>query len=190
VRSRNHVVLPRHLPDLNVNADFYNQGVAVNAIRFRIGWIMVFVALAALDFTAIRAVFDHRGPTSYLLGLGAMPLANILVVGLIVGYWRRRRRRFLMGFEVFGSMALAAYAVSASLFAKELVIPYIRLLHTPFIINVENSIRMSHESYFLIYYLILAVELGLPLFAFALIGGFLCRKLATGGNGDQIMPHR
>jgi hypothetical protein len=49
---------------------------------------------------------------------------------------------------------------------------------------------MSHESYFLIYYLILAVELGLPLFAFALIGGFLCRKLATGGNGDQIMPHR
>jgi hypothetical protein len=119
-----------------------------------------------------------------------MPLANILVIGLLVGHWRRRGRRFLMGFEVFGMMALGAYAILASLFAKELVIPYIRLLHTPFIINVENSIRMSHESYFLIYYLILAVLLGLPLFAFALIGGFLFRRLATAGNGDQIMPHQ
>jgi hypothetical protein len=158
----------------------------VKALRFRIAWVMVFVALAALDFTAIRAVFDHRGPTSYLLGLGAMPLTNILVIGLLVGHWRRRGRRFLMGFEVFGMMALGAYAILASLFAKELVIPYIRLLHTPFIINVENSIRMSHESYFLIYYLILAVLLGLPLLAFGLIGGFFCRGLATAVDRTAI----
>jgi hypothetical protein len=151
---------------------------------------MFYVALAALDFRAIRAVFDHRGPTSYLLGLGAMPLANILVIGLLIGHWRRSGRRFLMGFEVFGTMALAAYAILASLFAEELVIPYIRLLHTPVMIDVDNSIRTSHESYFLIYYLILAVLLGLPLFAFALIRGFLCRRLATAGHGDQIMPHQ
>jgi hypothetical protein len=162
----------------------------VKAIRFRIAWIMVFVALAALDFTAIRAVFEHRGPTSYLLGLGAMPMANVLVVGLLVGHWRRRGRRFLIGFEAFGTMALAAYAVSASLFAKELVIPFIRLLHTPFMLNIDESVRIPHQSYFVIYYLTLAVLLGLPLLAFALIGGFFCPRLATARRRDQIMPHR
>jgi presenilin-like A22 family membrane protease len=69
---------------------------------------MVFVALSALDFTAIRAVFDHRGRTSYLLGLGAMSMANVLVVGLLVGHRSRGGRRFLIGFEAFGTMALAA----------------------------------------------------------------------------------
>jgi hypothetical protein len=144
---------------------------------------MVFVALAALDLTAIRAVFDHRGPTSYLLGTGAMPMANVLVVGLLVGHWRRRGRRFLIGFEAFGTMALAAYVVSASWFAKELVIPYLRLVYTPSISRM--FIRMSLQSYFVIYYLILAVLLGLPLLAFALIGGFFCRGLATAERRDQ-----
>jgi hypothetical protein len=157
-------------------------------IRFRLAWILVFVAFAALDFAAIRAVIDHRGPTSYLLGIGAMPMANVLVVGILVGQQRRRGRRFLIGFEAFGTMALAAYAVSASLFAKELVIPYIRLLHMPFMLNIDNYMRMSRQPYFVSYYLILAVLLGLPLLAFALIGGFFCRRLADAGRRDQIMP--
>ena len=151
----------------------------MKAFRFRIAWVMVFVALAALDFKAIRAVFDHRGPTSYLLGIGAMPMANVLVVGLLVDHWRRRDRKFLVGFEALGTLALAAYVALASLFAKELVFPYLRLVHTPFMSYIDHRIVISHQFYFVIYYLILAVLLGLPLLTFALIGGFLCRALVV-----------
>jgi hypothetical protein len=186
VRGRNQAVLPRVLAEFGVSADFYDQGVAVNALRFRIAWGMVFVALAALDFTAIRAVFDYRGPTSYLLGIGAMPMANVLVVGLLVGHRRRGGRRFLIGFEAFGAMALGAYVVSSSLFAEELVIPYLRLVFTPFLLYLDNVTRMSLQSYLAIYYLILAVLLGLPLLAFGLIGGFFCRGLATAVDRTAI----
>ena len=159
--------------------------IAVKVLRFRIACFMVFVALAALDFAAIRAVFDHRGPTSYLLGIGAMPMANVLMVGLLVRDWRRGGHRFLIGFEAFGMTALAAYIVSASLFAKELVIPYLRLVHTPFVSYIDALARTSIQCYFVIYYLILAVLLGLPLLAVALIGGFFFRRLANAGRRDQ-----
>jgi uncharacterized membrane protein YeiB len=79
--------------------------------RFRIAWIMVAVAVAALDFWAIRAVFDRNSRTSYLLGIGAMPMANVLVVGLLIGRWRRRSPKFLSGVAVFGAMALAVYVI-------------------------------------------------------------------------------
>ena len=87
-------------------------------------------------------------------------------------------------------MALAAYVVSASLFAKKLVIAYLRLVHAPLMSYIDNVIIMSHQSYFVIYYLILAVLLGLPLLAFALIGDLFCRGLATAERQDQIMPHQ
>lgn len=186
VPGRNQAVLPRALAEHDEQADFYDQGDAVKALRFRIAWAMVFVALAALDFTAIRAVFDYRGPTSYLLGIGAMPMANVLVVGLLAGRRRRGGGTFLIGFEAFGMMALGAYVVSAILFAKELVIPYLRLVSTPFLLYLDNLERTSLPPYLAIYYLILAVLLGLPLLAFALIGGFFCRGLATAVDRKAI----
>ena len=76
-------------------------------------------------------------------------------------------------------MALAAYVVSSSLFAKELVIPYLQVVHSPFVAYIDVLTRVSPQSYFVLYYVILAVLLGLPLMAFALIGGFFCRGLAT-----------
>ena len=39
-------------------ASFHDQGIAVNVRRFRIAWVMGFVAFAALDLAAIRAVLD------------------------------------------------------------------------------------------------------------------------------------
>jgi hypothetical protein len=146
---------------------------------------MVFVVLAALNFAAIRAVFDHGGRTSYLLGMGAIPMANVLVIGFLAGHHRRRGRRFLIGFEAFGTMALSAYVVSASLFAKELVIPYLVSVHTPFMAYIDNSIRMPPPFYFLSYYLFLAVVLGLPLLVFAFLGGLFCRRLAIAEPRDR-----
>ena len=63
--------------------------------RFRIAWVMVFVAIAALDFTAIRVVSDNGDLTSSLLGLGGLPMANILAVGLLMGQQDRDSRPFL-----------------------------------------------------------------------------------------------
>jgi hypothetical protein len=147
----------------------------VNEPRFQIGSIMVFIALAALDFGAIRAVFDHKSRTSYLLGIGAMPMANVLAVGLLIGHRRRRSREFLSGFVVLGAMASAVYVTVASSFAEELVIPYIALSYNP-IFGYKGLLR-SLQPHFVIYYTVLAFVLCLPQLAFALVGGLLFHAL-------------
>ena len=64
----------------------------MRVLRFRIARVMVFVALAALNFTAIRAVSDYADPRGTLLGVGALPMANVLAVGPLIGYRSRRSR--------------------------------------------------------------------------------------------------
>jgi hypothetical protein len=134
---------------------------------------MVFVALAALNFTVIRVVLDHRSNTSTLLGLGALPMANILAVGLLIGHRRRGSRPFLLGFEVFGATALALYVASVSSFGEEVVIAYLRLLLDPL-----EKILGRYPLGVLVATLcsVAVVMLSLPQVAFALIGGFLSRK--------------
>jgi len=63
--------------------------------RIRIAWVMVFVALAALNFAAFRAAVDAHSITGILLALGAMPTATVLAIGLIIGYRRHGSRPFL-----------------------------------------------------------------------------------------------
>ena len=87
--------------------------------RFRIARIMVAVAIAALDFGAIRALLprhehvldDQRG---VYLSLGALPMANVLAVVFLVGRHRPGSRPFLLGFEAFGAMALTLFFGLAS----------------------------------------------------------------------------
>jgi hypothetical protein len=129
---------------------------------------MGFIALAALDFRAMRAMVNYESRTT-LFSLGAMPMANVLVVGLLIRHRCRRGRRFLSGFVVSGAMALAVYVIVASLFAEELVSPYILLAYAEFF-GTKGTLR-SLQGYFGAYYLILAVMHGLPQLAFALVGG-------------------
>ena len=49
--------------------------------RIQLASVMVAVAVAALNFGAIRAVFDRNSRTSYLLGIGAMPMSSGLTPG-------------------------------------------------------------------------------------------------------------
>ena len=51
-----------------------------------------------------------------LLILGALPMANVLAVGILIGQRRPGSRPFLLGFEAFGAMALALYVALASFF--------------------------------------------------------------------------
>src|SRR5207244_1304988 len=108
--------------------------------RFRIAWLIAFVAVAALEFGAIRALHDFENRlillthSYHLPGMifawvhGALPMANVLVVALVIGHRRRGNRRFLWGFEVFGATALALYVAAASLYTEELVQPFINLV--------------------------------------------------------------
>jgi hypothetical protein len=77
---------------------------------------MVFVAIAALNCGVIRACYYDLltykpGNANRLefLALGALPMANVLAVGIVIGYRRRECRPFLLGFEACGAAALVLY---------------------------------------------------------------------------------
>jgi hypothetical protein len=157
---------------------------------------MIFVTIAALNLGAIQAWSDirstgnkmlNRGPKDQagfdrimntltradLLATGALPMGNILAVGLLI-HRRRRNRPFLLGFEAFGATALALYVAGVSCFTYEELEPYFEL--------VNGLLRRSFGPYIttvyvLTAYSIFAMLLVLPQLAFALIGGFLFRRL-------------
>jgi hypothetical protein len=147
--------------------------------RFRIAWAMVAVAIAALDFGAIRAVLGSQGgrlgsETGILLLLGALPMANILAVGILIGQRRPGSRPFLLGFEAFGAMALALYiALANGGLHGDLLMPYLG----PLIDLMEKIIGRDRPFVFIpILCFGIAVMLGWPQVAFALIGGSLSHR--------------
>jgi hypothetical protein len=155
-----------------VDAGFYAQEVTVKPPRFGIAWLMVLVALVALNFAAIRAVSDIRTHTNNhgiaILALGAIPMANVLTVGILIVQHRRGNRPFLVGFEVCGAAALVLYLALVGFFAEESVMPYLYLVLKPLVRSIGLHIP--------VFYAITAVMLGFPQVVFALIGGFLSRK--------------
>jgi hypothetical protein len=100
-------------------------------------------------------------------------MANLLVVGLLVGNHRRASRRFLLGFEVFGTTALALYIAMAILFTDELDQSYLELVIKPLRKTIGRTGWTT--SRLLIAYSILSLWASLPQFAFALIGGIVFR---------------
>jgi hypothetical protein len=134
--------------------------------RFRIAWLIVFVALAALNFAVLRAAGNATGA---LLALGAMPMATVLAIGLIIGYRRDGSRPFLLGFESFGAMALALFAVLVACFGAKMLESYSRTFVDPLskIIGPDQPLIHTPVAY---------VALALPQVTFALMGGFLSRK--------------
>lgn len=85
-------------------------------LRFSIADLMGLTLLAALDCLAFLTV-DAREDTAYFgLFFGVLPLANVLVVGLVVLARKRRRGGpavSLAGFQVAGWMVLALHALWA-----------------------------------------------------------------------------
>jgi hypothetical protein len=139
---------------------------------------MVAVAISALDLGAIRALLprhehvldDQRG---MCLLLGALPMANVLAVGMLVGRRRPGSRPFLMGFEAFGAKALAIFIALATCFPREVVLPYL----TPVVVPLERTI--GYDRPFVMFPIVGVVAvalLGWPQVAFALAGGSLSRR--------------
>ena len=185
-------------PDFRPNSTYKQssttKGGAVKVPRFRVAWAMIFVAIAALNFGALRIWSDFKRADIYnetstwilnrsdyhnmlvddALVTGALPMANVLVVGLLIGLRRRRSPPFLSGFEVFGATALALYVAGAIFFTEELVMPYLNLVLKPLARTIGIRPFLSTVK-LLILASVAAVMLGLPQLAFALIGGFLFR---------------
>src|SRR3954452_9137245 len=82
---------------------------------------MAVVAIAALDCGIVQGLFNIANrsdngmfcPSVWPLILGALPMANILTVAIILGYRRRVSQPFLLGFVAFGLIALVAFTYSA-----------------------------------------------------------------------------
>jgi hypothetical protein len=126
----------------------------------------------------VRALRDYpsNSHTAEVLFVGALPMANVLVAGLLVGRRQRGSRRFLLGFEVFGALALALYIAMAMLWTGGLLQDYLDLCIDP-IQKVIGHRGLIPLPIIIIAYSIIAVWASLPQLTFALIGGFLCRKL-------------
>jgi hypothetical protein len=140
--------------------------------RFRIAWVMALIAIAAFDFAVIRTLGDYRSPMGDLLLVGAMPMANVLAVGLLSGHRRPGSRAFLLGFEAFGAMALASFLFLAIFFNR---VP--RLYVRPVVNHLMGTLG-QYGTFVCVSAICSAAAamLVLPQVAFALIGGFLFRK--------------
>src|SRR5690242_12050916 len=110
---------------------------------------MVFVAAIALEFGAIRALWEMQlraningsHQLSLMIGalaLGAIPMANVLAVGLLIGLWGRDGRPFLWGFETFGAIALASYIAGVSLLTEELARPLFDVIVQHLFATLQN----------------------------------------------------
>ena len=132
--------------------------------RIRIAWLMVFVAIVAINIATVTRV-DYNNTFKELVLMGALPMANTLVVGLLMGYWSRRSRRFLLGFEAFGLTVLSLFVAGIRLFPEMINLHY-RLVIKPY----GRSLTMIS---------ITMVVTGLTHLAFALLGGFLSHKLGN-----------
>ena len=67
----------------------------MNVLRFRIGWLMAIVALFAIDLAVMRFCVFCNTPVPRFIQIlipGALPMANVLVGGLMISKWRLGKR--------------------------------------------------------------------------------------------------
>jgi hypothetical protein len=136
---------------------------------------MTYTAFAALNFGAMRMMADHWGRTTGFVGLGCLPMVNVLAVGLLLGHRRGTSRRFLLGFETFGAAALVLYATGV-LSSNDLVWAFFRPATEVLGATIGPLVTVPR---LLIAYAFFSVWASLPQLAVALAGGLLA---ASGGH--------
>src|SRR4051794_30058386 len=72
--------------------------------RLRIAWIMMAVAVVALDIGVVRGFYDYAGVFGLTVVYSPLPTANVLAMVALAG---RRDRRFVVGFLTCGLFAMA-----------------------------------------------------------------------------------
>ena len=163
------------------------ERLAMKGPRFRIAWLMAAVAIAALDFAAIRAVSDYPGGPNVLLCMVALPMANVLAIVLLIGRRHCGCRRLLLGFEACGAAALA-YLFVAILSGEDWVWSYVALILEP----TRTLVRPTGGGKWSTFRLFvgrsfLSIWATLPQLTFALIGGYLLQRFGTAERRDQTV---
>src|SRR6476619_2815620 len=105
-------------------------------LRFKINRLVVWVALAALNFGAIRALYYDlqtglNANRLDVLALGALPMMNDLALGILTSLSSGRTRPFLRGFVAFGAIALVLYVLVWTSYADAWVRYYVFLVLNP-----------------------------------------------------------
>ena len=151
--------------------------LAMRAPRFRIALGMTLVAIVGFNCWAIRMIlWDYGGPIADQVGIGALLMANVLIIVPLLSYPYRGARPFLWGFELFGVAAVALYVALTILLQARVpfLTPYIRLAEDRLI----GAWRPPWtDPRLLMRYIILSLWVSLPQLAFALIGGLLFRSV-------------
>jgi hypothetical protein len=145
----------------------------LRAPRFGIAWIMAIIALAAINLAVLRAAQDHYNQTIELLLAGALPMVDVLTIGILAGYKRHDRRSFLLGFLLFGGLAASFYFFLVLRFSEEVVLPYVQFFLKPV---WEMFREKPTPAFLLIAYPMGIVLLVWPQLAFALLGGYVSRR--------------
>ncbi len=142
--------------------------------RFRIASIMVAVAIASIHFAAFPGLFD-AGLGGVLLAFGALPMADVLIVGTLIARKRPGSRPFLLGFEVFGALALVLYIVAVSFSGIQvgLLNRYLSLVLGPLRTVIQPDGPWVHDAIELFVGTVMLVG---PQLVFAVIGGLLSRR--------------
>jgi hypothetical protein len=151
----------------------------VPRFRFSIAEMMVAVAIVALDCKAIRTPLSGQSVTECMLVLGGLPMANVLVAGLLILLPDRSRGRlyhpWLVGFEVAGWTALFFYAAGAYYHAYALREGIVRALTS--LSALGNTAYISAVM----------ATLSAPQLGLGLLGGWLNRRYKIGVTiGDLI----
>jgi hypothetical protein len=148
--------------------------------QVQISTLLIIMVFIAVNLTALRPSIFNRW--------GALPMVNVLLVGLVIGRRYRSARRFLWGFEAFGAMALAIYMTLNHLISFQIATRYLNLAIAPYIdmrghrLTAMNHIELNA---------IVVAMLGLPQLAVAIAGGVLTRCLLPAAvDEESIMRQR
>jgi hypothetical protein len=134
---------------------------------------MVAVAVVALDFGATRSLLESNSQAAASLLLGALPMANVLVVSILVVRRLPGSRPFLLGFETFGATALAVYAALSVYHDAAAVTAYLELYQGPWEALTND---LPPPDFSLVRIFLLVVIHVWPQVAFALIGAGLFHR--------------
>lgn len=139
--------------------------------RHTIASVMRIVFFVALNLAAIRALLQYDNLIAGLL-LCSLPMTNLLVIGLVLGLPSHRGRRFFLGFETSGVMAMALFAALAFFHGSAFNGYFSVLDKLLWWITGGDPVFLPDP----IAALIVMVWLSLPQVAFALAGGVLANK--------------
>jgi hypothetical protein len=150
----------------------------MSLIRFTIGEMKALVLLIALNIGAWKALgMGNPSPPAHLfdlLGFVALPMANVLAIGLILLARRRavhgKSRAALVGFELGGLAGLLVFVACSLIFTHPLHEGVGRVVHA---LGVEPSLFFAVCA---------ASVLLAPQLALALLGARLSRTFKTSSD--------